>query len=804
MRRHLLYLLCCVSALGWSAETIVVGDVVSAETGEPIAGASIYYMSTHQGTASNDEGSFYLRADLSRKRTLVVSAVGYRTERYAIEPGTLAGIQVELREQTSVLQEVLVQPGENPALPLLARVREQRPHNDRYLHPDWAATGDDRTELYISDIQPRHLRRSLWKTLQSGMLQREDSTYLLPLYTRQQSMRLEGDRIQGILPAEEHALVMDATDYQVLLQVPANLCFYRNTLSLMGHSFVSPLSTSGQTYYNYYLADSAQTEHGKQYTVHFRTKNPFYATFDGQLLIDSASSAITALTARVPAQSSVNYLRSMQISQRFAADHTLAEEDIVAVLDCAVKTDSSHLFPSALVRRQLRTQPTSADRPLAPTEVAQAIDSNQANETQALMDSLSQMPIIRTARWIASTILTGYMPTPYGFDFGPVNEMLQLNSPEMVHLGLGLRTNQDLWQHVSLEAGIGYGVRDNAWKGHGAVSVLIPSTRRHLLSLRYHDQYAYSNQDDFTGLLQESGIGWSTGLFLHHAINSWWKRDNYVHAAARQRQIELSAQNDWCNILETRTYMRIGWQNYGSADLPYHSHHYYRYQSLGTVFRLGWNERKVDQYLQRRYVYSHYPTIFVGIEGGSWSMPGEQQYRMYAHLRTMIRQTVSLGIGGQMDWMLQAGYIAGRVPYPMLHLFESFPGVNYSPYRFSLMNNYQYATDAYLSAHLNWDGQGVLFNLIPGIRYLRLHELVCMKIAYGGLRADNKQLAQEMASGLPSHASLQAPGIPHLELGFGIGNILRVADLYFIWRLTQRDDPTAPLWGIRFRLHMGS
>ena len=82
-------------------ETILIGDIVNEQTGEPIAGANIYYQGTHIGTASDEQGSFMLRTDLSRKRTLVISAVGYHTQRYPIEPGTMAGIQVALREKTS-------------------------------------------------------------------------------------------------------------------------------------------------------------------------------------------------------------------------------------------------------------------------------------------------------------------------------------------------------------------------------------------------------------------------------------------------------------------------------------------------------------------------------------------------------------------------------------------------------------------------------------------------------------------------------------------------------------------------------
>ena len=95
------------------------------------------------------------------------------------------------------------------------------------------------------------------------------------------------------------------------------------------------------------------------------------------------------------------------------------------------------------------------------------------------------------------------------------------------------------------------------------------------------------------------------------------------------------------------------------------------------------------------------------------------------------------------------------------------------------MNYHRYQAHHYLSLHANWNGRGCLFNLIPGIRVLHLRELVTMKVAYGGDLT-----------------------IPYAELGIGIGNILRVAELHSVWRLSHRNDAGATNWAIRFRLHI--
>ena len=98
--------------------------------------------------------------------------------------------------------------------------------------------------------------------------------------------------------------------------------------------------------------------------------------------------------------------------------------------------------------------------------------------------------------------------------------------------------------------------------------------------------------------------------------------------------------------------------------------------------------------------------------------------------------------------------------------------------------------DKYVALHTEWNGQGILFNLIPGIRWIHLRELVEAKIAYGYLTSNSPQ-----DDGLTSNSP---KGSLYAEVGIGIGNILRVCDLYSIWSLSPEIQ-----WSMRFRIHLG-
>ena len=293
------------------------------------------------------------------------------------------------------------------------------------------------------------------------------------------------------------------------------------------------------------------------------------------------------------------------------------------------------------------------------------------------------------------------------------------------------------------------------------------------MRLEYQDHYVWTEVDDFSRLMRENSAGLRLMDFTSYAFEAL-RRDSFcVNTAMRQRQAQLHWEADWTDMLETQTYVRVGWMD----D--------YRYESLSFIARLGWGEKKHDGYSPR------YPVLYLGTEFGSYKRPDEG-HQLYAHLRMMLTQHASLGMGGTLSYALQAGWIFGRVPSLMLWQASGNQGYAYDPYRFTLLHNGEIVADRYVALHAEWNGQGVLFNLIPGVRYLRLRELVETKIAYGYRSSQQSAISSQ-------------PHQLYAELGVGIGNILRVCDLYSVWRLTPdiHSEVPNPRWAMRFRIHLG-
>lgn len=786
--------------LGWicscvclmAQETIVVGEVYDANTGEPLSNVNIYLQGTSIGTSSNPEGLFLLRGDLTRPRTMVVSAVGYHTERFKLEPHTQSGIDIALREKVGSLSEVFVVPTDNPALPLMEKVRANRSKNRRIAATDEIVSS---TALYVSDIQSKHLKRALWKSLQSGMIEQADSTYLIPLYWRQQ----QADSIQ------EQATLLTLTDYHILLgQIPTAFDFYDNTLPFLSTSMLSPLAASGNSYYKYFLVDSMYVEDEKHYLLHFRSKNPFYATFNGEMSIDSASYALRSIDVKLPSQTSINYLKEFTIRQNFTSDNQLQDEQVQMLMDFAIKApsdkDSTRIFPTILYTRS--TAYPSQDTSTA----AIALQGNEMADTQMILpalDSLNNTPLFKTAKLVAYVLQTGCIPTSKYVEIGKVHHVFKLNKEEGLRIGLPLRTTEELWKNVCLEAMVAYSHGDRAWKGMGQINIALPSKRRHVMYMKYSDEYVYSDVDDFHEYIRENIIFNPQINLVTRMMQGFRFNPNYYYnPMTRRREGRIHFSDDWNNYLETQAYVKVGTTGYGEPTRDYNSQSSLFYSTIGASARISFNERKVDGYFQRRHIYNHLPVIYLGAEVGSYHLDNMPSYRMYGNLQLMLRHKVDLGMGGELNYLLEAGMIFGKVPYPLLHHFSGNQTHTFDPYRFSLMNNYQYAADKYIALQAHWDGKGILFNLIPGVRYARLRELLEIKVAYGSLNKEHQDILA-FPTTQTGHSTLHAPSIPYMEMGVGIGNILRVGEVYGVFRITPLNDTTTPWWAVRFRLHLG-
>ncbi len=752
----------CIFSLWLHAEpTTIIGQITDEQTGEGLENVNIVFQGTHIGTTSDKDGMYFLQVDLHKKMPLVFTTIGYKKHKVEIEPAQSVAVDVQMQEKSSELREVFISPGKNPAVPIIEQVKKHKLQNDKPV--DQVQINE---EISASNLHKRHLSRLLTQ----NAINQADTNIILPLYASQGTFRLQKNRyILDHYDYQNH-LLLTASQYDILLErMQSQINFYDNHIHLLQHTFLSPLATNSHAFYRYFLMDSIVSEQGKEYWIRFKPKNPYNATFSGDMYIDSSTYAISKIQAHIPNESNINYLTNGTIEQTYQ-NGCLQTQQFRILLDFLVQKDSTHFLPTVLVTSNLQTLSAVNDfTPIAQPETT-------------MMDSLEQTPLFKVAHFMAYTMQTGYMPWVKYAEIGKTYRLLQLNKFEGVSIGLPVRTTEAFSKSWCLNAYVRYGFGDDAWKGGGLVQYKLPLQRRHVLNVQYTDDYTMSDVSDFDEYRNENAINKkqkSSSYVRQYVTYS----DSALHSVnARRSEVRFFAENDWTDNVQTKIIVRHGKQGYGPPTTNYFSQPTFTYTSLQTFVRWGYKERKIDRHFQRYYLYNdHYPTCYFGAEYGTFSWEDHAVSYPFAKFNFMVKQRVSLGIMGRLHYLLQGTICAGKkAPDALRAMVMSNGSWTYSYDRFSLIHSVDFVEDRLLQLHLHWNGQGVLFNTIPGIRYLRLRELASCKVAYG-----NGELKT-----------------PYIEMSAGIGNIFRVFELQYFWRLTHRELPNTRNIGLRFTIRV--
>jgi hypothetical protein len=154
---------------------------------------------------------------------------------------------------------------------------------------------------------------------------------------------------------------------------------------------------------------------------------------------------------------------------------------------------------------------------------------------------------------------------------------------------------------------------------------------------------------------------------------------------------------------------------------------------------------------------------------------------------------------GRTQYRLFAGKIFGQVPYPLLELHKGNQGLIFNRYAFNMMNEFEIVSDEYAGLWVEHHLEGKFLNLIPLIKKLKWREVFTFKGLAGRLDPQNTQYLQ-LAEGMRGLNNGTDRYGYYAEAGVGIENIFALGRIDFLWRLTQRDDPTIDRWGIKLAI----
>lgn len=850
IKSFLLFLLlgCCVSV---SAQNIQ-GVVTDSLTNEPIPYLSVFYEGKGVGSITDNDGNYKVETRKGWNK-LTFSAVGYVTKVVNIIPGVTKNLNVRMRSDDIMLDEVVVKPKRekysrknNPAVELMKKVIAHKKNNKLSENDYYQYNKYQKITMSLNDVTPEMLEKGMYKKMpflkDQIELCEETNKFILPISVDETASQ----KIYRKHPKSEKTLIkgMSSTGVNelfatgdmlstVLKDVFTDVNIYDNDIRLLQYPFISPISSSDAiSFYKFYIMDTTFVDKDKCFHLTFVPNNSQDFGFTGHLYVLADSSyTVKKCTMNLPKKSGVNFVDNMDIIQEF--EQLPNGEWVLKTDDMIVEMTLMKIMQGFQIRRTTRYSDYAFDelpqqlfkRKGAEIKEADAMMRgddfwNQyrpvpLTQTESSMDMLvkrlEQMPgfkyvIFVLKAFIENFVETGTKEHPSKVDIGPVNTMISNNYIDGLRLRMSAQTTANLNPHLFLKGYYAYGFKDHRSKYMGEV------------------EYSFNKKEYLPREFPKNSITFSYQYDVMSPTDKFLKTDkdnvfvsfktSTVDQMSYVRNIALKYENETQFGLKTTVEVK------NSKDEPTGGLAYITNDDRKTLipeiqtmeaslaFRYAPGETFVNT-KQRRIPVSFDAPVFTlsHTAGFKGVLGGEYNYNL---TEIGLYKRFWFSSWGKIDMFVKGGAQWNKVPFPLLIM----PAANLSYIlqreTFNLINNMEFLNDRYASLDVSWDLNGKIFNRIPLLKKLKWREAIGFKMLYGHLTDKNNPMKHPGDSELflfPTRdgrltSFVMDSKTPYMECSVGIHNIFKILHIDYVRRLNYLDHPDANKWGVRFMVMM--
>ncbi len=850
IKSFLLFLLlgCCISV---SAQNIQ-GVVTDSLTNEPIPYLSVFYEGKGVGSITDNDGNYKVETRKGWNK-LTFSAVGYVTKVVNIIPGVTKNLNVRMRPDDIMLDEVVVKPKRekysrknNPAVELMKKVIAHKKNNKLSENDYYQYNKYQKITMSLNDVTPEMLEKGMYKKMpflkDQIELCEETNKFILPISVDETASQ----KIYRKHPKSEKTIIkgMSSTGVNelfatgdmlstVLKDVFTDVNIYDNDIRLLQYPFISPISSSDAiSFYKFYIMDTTFVDKDKCFHLTFVPNNSQDFGFTGHLYVLADSSyTVKKCTMNLPKKSGVNFVDNMDIIQEF--EQLPNGEWVLKTDDMIVEMTLMKIMQGFQIRRTTRYSDYAFDelpqqlfkRKGAEIKEADAMMRgddfwNQyrpvpLTQTESSMDMLvkrlEQMPgfkyvIFVLKAFIENFVETGTKEHPSKVDIGPVNTMISNNYIDGLRLRMSAQTTANLNPHLFFKGYYAYGFKDHRSKYMGEV------------------EYSFNKKEYLPREFPKNSITFSYQYDVMSPTDKFLKTDkdnvfvsfktSTVDQMSYVRNIALKYENETQFGLKTTvevkhsTDERTGGLAYITNDDQKTLVPEIQTMEASLAFRYAPGETFVNT-KQRRIPVSFDAPVFTlsHTAGFKGVLGGEYNYNL---TEIGLYKRFWFSSWGKIDMFVKGGAQWNKVPFPLLIM----PAANLSYLlqreTFNLINNMEFRNDRYASLDVSWDLNGKIFNRIPLLKKLKWREAIGFKMLYGHLTDKNNPMKHPGDSelflfptrdGRPT-SFVMDPKTPYMECSVGIHNIFKILHIDYVRRLNYLDHPDANKWGVRFMVMM--
>lgn len=850
IKSFLLFLLlgCCFTI---SAQNIQ-GVVTDSLTNEPIPYLSVFYEGKGVGGITDNDGHYSVETRKGWNK-LTFSAVGYVTKVVNIIPGVTKTMNVKMRPDDIMLDEVVVKPKRekysrknNPAVELMKKVIAHKNNNKLSENDYYQYNKYQKITMSLNDVTPEMLEKGMYKKMPFLKDQiehcEETNKFILPISVDETASQ----KIYRKHPKNEKTIIkgMSSTGVNelfatgdmlstVLKDVFTDVNIYDDDIRLLQYPFISPISSSDAiSFYKYYIMDTTYVDKDKCFHLTFVPNNSQDFGFTGHLYVLADSSyTVKKCTMNLPKKSGVNFVDNMDIIQEF--EQLPNGEWVLKTDDMIVEMTLMKIMQGFQIRRTTRYSDYAFDelpqqlfkRKGAEIKEADAMMRGEdfwnqyrpvpLTQTESSMDmlvkKLEQMPgfkyvIFVLKAFIENFVETGTKENPSKVDIGPVNTMISNNYIDGLRLRMSAQTTANLNPHLFLKGYYAYGFKDHRSKYMGEV------------------EYSFNKKEYLPREFPKNSVTFSYQYDVMSPTDKFLKTDkdnvfvsfktSTVDQMSYVRNIALKYENETQFGLKTTVELKhstdepTGGLSYIVNDDQRRLIPEIQTMEASLAFRYAPGETFINT-KQRRIPVSFDAPVFTlsHTTGFKGVLGGEYNFNL---TEVGLYKRFWFSSWGKIDMFVKGGAQWNKVPFPLLIM----PAANLSYIlqreTFNLINNMEFLNDRYASLDVTWDLNGKIFNRVPLLKKLKWREAIGFKMLYGHLTdknnplkrpGDNELFLFPTRDGRPT-SFVMDPKTPYMECSVGIHNIFKILHIDYVRRLNYLNHPDANKWGVRFMVMM--
>ena len=818
-------ILFCFS-LGLFAQTQVKGKVVDSRSGEPLPFVNVFFTGTSLGTTTDFDGFYQLKGTKTYD-SLSVSYVGYETMAKALKKTAQSQVlNFQLKEKADELLEVVIKPGENPAVRIINEAKKRRPINDYEALKAFQYESFTKVQLAVDQLSDKDKKRKLFKDILpvfDTVAQLTDGGVnpVLPIFISEtlsdfyviksplkQKEIIKASKVIGV------GLQEGSPTSQLLGSTFQQYNFHKNWVRILEKDFISPVGDAANSFYVFTLKDTVFIDGYKCFKIECNPKRPADLAFTGTIWVADSFFAIKRLQFFMDKRANLNFLDQFKIQQEYERSNSGAwvpqKTRILLNLDEPTSTTPGAIALFYVSNKNIITnEPKEAkfyDEQLVLLDDALHKSDSFWNDNRheqltegdkkvmKMIDTLKNLPTIKNWVDFINIVVSGYKRVGK-IDIGPYAFLLGYNPLEGVRARIGFRTNYLFSEQYILRAYGAYGFLDKRFKYSAQIDWFVHKKSWSVLGIKYRNDvdqigvtdqnYEQSNLFTSLALVQASQINRTVeGLvWFSSQYSSSWSQRLTLHSKSYVFQ-------PIGDIFNFAFFENVG-QTYNPISRDFQT------TTLTLETKFSYRENFVKNRNERISLGAQKgPEIILNLTKGFEGLfNGEFNYEK---LNLTLEQWLRMGRLGEGKYRIIGAKVFGTLPYPILDVQRGNQSFIASSSTYNLMNLFEFVCDQYVAVSYEQHFGGSVFDRLPMMKKLKLRFLAGAKGVWGSISDANLALLPKVdESGRDVTQFYMLNKEPYVEVSYGIENILSFGRVDFIHRVSHLSNPGISPFGVK-------